>query len=335
MTALVRIILLATAAVTLTFESAQSPSSVLASAMLISVTLLAMYLLQPDERSFRTWTVYLLGFILFIHLRALADKTGNPTRFDYVIHADQTLFMGVVPTVWLQQHFLSSTWLIFFTVIVYASYFLAPHAVALALWRRIPEHFQPYVAAFLATCFLSLILHFLLPTAPPWLAARLGGLPHIVRMTDDVGCQISAAAYQQGYALTDSNPVAAMPSLHMALTSLVAVIAWRAGNCWRILATLYAAAMLFSVIFLGEHYVADALAGTFTALVGWKLASACAAHQLPFRRDEKRFLSVPSTDCRVWPPSPSLGEGSQYEELIPLELGEGLEVGAVVAATGG
>jgi hypothetical protein len=296
MTALVRIILLATAAATLTFESAQSPSSVLASAMLISVTLLAMYLLQPGDRSFRTWTVYLLGFILFIHLRALADKTGNPTRFDYVIHADQTLFMGVVPTVWLQQHFLSSTWLILFAMGVYASYFLAPHAVALALWRWRPERFQPFVAAFLATCFLSLILHFLLPTAPPWLAAQLGDLPHVVRITDDVGHQISAAAYQRGYALADSNPVAAMPSLHMALTSLIAVIAWRAGDCWRILATLYAAAMLFSVIFLGEHYFTDALAGTFTALVGWQLARAWAAHQLPVRREAKRFLSVPSTD---------------------------------------
>ncbi len=293
---LLRAVLLITAAATLTFESAQSSSSVLASAMIISVTLLAMYLLQPGDRSFRIWTVYILGFILFIHLRDLADRTGNPTRFDYVIHADQLLFWGTVPTVWLQQNFATSTWLILLAAGMYASYFLAPHGVALALWRRKPERFQRYVMAFLATCFVSLILHFLLPTAPPWLAGKLGYLPHVMRLTDEVGRHLGPIAYQQGSAIADSNPVAAMPSLHMGLTALIAVTAWKAGNHWRIMGLLYAGAMLFSVIFLGEHYFTDALVGIVAALLGWKLASIWSARRLQVLEREEHLVSVRSAD---------------------------------------
>lgn len=294
--AILHAVLLITAAATLTFESAQSSTSVLASAIIISVTLIAMYLLQPGDRSFRIWTIYILGFILFIHLRDLADKTGIPTRFDYVIHADQSLFMGIVPTVWLQQHFATSPWLILFAAGMYASYFLAPHGVALALWRRKPERFKRYVIAFLATCFVSLILHFLLPTAPPWLAGKLGYLPHVMRLTDEAGRYLGPVAYQQGSAIADSNPVAAMPSLHMALTALIAVTAWRTGSHWRILGLLYAGAMLFSVLFLGEHYFTDALVGIAAALVGWKLASVWSARQSQVHEREKRLVSVPSAD---------------------------------------
>lgn len=294
--AILHAVLLITAAATLTFESAQSSSSVLASAMIISVTLLAMYLLQPGDRSFRIWTVYILGFILFIHLRDLADKTGNPTHFDYVIHSDQVLFMGVVPTVWLQQHFAASSWLILFAAGMYASYFLAPHGVALALWRRKPERFQRYVVAFLATCFVSLILHFLLPTAPPWLAGKLGYLPDVMRLTDEAGRFLGPVAYQHGSAITDSNPVAAMPSLHMALTALIAVTVWRTGKRWRILGLLYAGAMLFSVVFLGEHYFTDALVGIAAALLGWKLASVWSARRLHVDEREEQLVSVSSAD---------------------------------------
>ncbi|CCF85279.1 phosphatase PAP2 family protein [Nitrolancea hollandica] len=294
--ALLHAVLLITAAATLTFESAQSSSSVLASAMIISITLLAMYLLQPGDRSFRIWTIYILGFILFIHLRDLADKTGNPTRFDYVIHSDQALFLGTVPTVWLQQHFATSSWLILFAAGMYASYFLAPHGVALALWRRKPQHFQRYVMAFLATCFVSLVLHFLLPTAPPWLAGKLGYLPHVMRLTDEAGRYLGPVAFQQGSAIADSNPVAAMPSLHMALTALIAVTAWQTGNHWRILGLLYAGAMLFSVVFLGEHYFTDASVGIVAALLGWKLATVWAARQSRVQEREKQLISVPSAD---------------------------------------
>lgn len=292
---LLRAMLLIMAAASLTFESARSSSPVLASTMIISVTLLAMYLFRPGDRSFRIWAVYILGFILFIHLRDLADRTGNPTRFDYVINADQILFMGVVPTVWLQQHFAASGWLILFAAGMYASYFLAPHGVALALWRRRPKHFQRYVVAFLATCFVSLVLHFLLPTAPPWLAGQLGYLPHALRLTDDIGRHLGPFAYQQGSAIADSNPVAAMPSLHMALTALIPIAAWRTGNRWRILGLLYAGAMLFSVIFLGEHYFTDALVGIVAALLAWKLACVWSPYRLRDRR-EKQVVSARSID---------------------------------------
>jgi membrane-associated phospholipid phosphatase len=64
-----------------------------------------------------------------------------------------------------------------------------------------------------------------------------------------------------------SNPVAAMPSLHVAFAVLVAiVIGRRLRSRWRVLLALYPAAMGFTLVYCGEHYVLDLVAGTAYAL---------------------------------------------------------------------
>jgi hypothetical protein len=267
-----RVVVLITAIATLTFEGAKSSSSVFVSAILVAVTLIAMYLIRANDRSFRIWAIYILGFILFIHLRDLADKVGLSTRFEYVIDLDETLFSGIVPTVWLQERFASSLEILnLATAGVYLSYFLAPHAVGLALWRWKPDLFRPYVAAFLGTCYLGLVIYFIIPTAPPWLAAEVGYLPEILRLTEDVGRQVYPTAFHQGIAAADSNPVAAMPSLHVGLTTVIALAALRLHRGLAVAGLVYAGAMIFSVVYLGEHYVCDAIAGVLSAVVAWRL----------------------------------------------------------------
>ncbi len=67
----------------------------------------------------------------------------------------------------------------------------------------------------------------------------------------------------------DTNPMAAMPSLHAAFPAccaLAAVRAWRlkGATLW-----LYVAAMAFALVYLGEHYAVDVLAGVALAVVAW------------------------------------------------------------------
>src|SRR5439155_7863760 len=66
-------------------------------------------------------------------------------------------------------------------------------------------------------------------------------------------------------ALGDPNPSAAMPSVHTAVTAVLALSLWRWRRAFGLAGAAYTAAMGFSLVYLGEHYVVDVLAGLLCA----------------------------------------------------------------------
>ncbi len=61
-----------------------------------------------------------------------------------------------------------------------------------------------------------------------------------------------------------------MPSLHTAITVLMAFALWRVRPALGIAGGIYSLAMGFSLIYLGEHYLVDVLAGAVLAVgVAW------------------------------------------------------------------
>jgi membrane-associated phospholipid phosphatase len=59
-----------------------------------------------------------------------------------------------------------------------------------------------------------------------------------------------------------ANNVAAMPSLHAGYALLVCLFLWRLVPRWsRPLLALYPPAMAFSLVYAGEHYIVDCIAG--------------------------------------------------------------------------
>lgn len=238
----------------------------------VAVALAAVLLLLPAARRVRhlhLGVVYMFGLFVYTVLRSFADQTAIPIRSEYVIDLDRALFLGHEPTQWLQSRLFDPSrlrpldWL---TVQVHWSYFAVPHmaAAAVYIWRR--ELFPRFVALVLGTFYAGLVLYFLVPTTPPWLAADNGLLPGVSRVMDFVGGQIDPDSYRRAYdAVGVPNPVAAMPSLHMAVTFAVFLFA-RQVNRWLGRAVLvYAVLMGFSLVYMGEHYVADVLAGAIMA----------------------------------------------------------------------
>jgi membrane-associated phospholipid phosphatase len=139
--------------------------------------------------------------------------------------------------------------------------------MAFALWRWDNERFKTYAFAFIGTLYIGLLTSAILPTAPPWMAAQLGHIPHVYQVFPDIAGEVSPGTYERGYELAGANPVAAMPSLHSAIPFLMAIALWKYR--WvRWAGVAYAGSMLFSVVYLGEHYAVDAFAG-------WAAAGAC------------------------------------------------------------
>jgi len=168
---------------------------------------------------------------------------------------------------------------------IYLSFFIVPHLVgALLLWRDRPA-FWRFLGATAALFTLALAGFFLIPTSPPWLVTESvpeAGFADIRRITEDVlrewdlPVQLFNSANARGVRASqvrmEPNPIAAMPSIHFAVTALVACVAWRSGT-WRAGAVfIYTCLMGISLVYLGEHYVLDLVAGGVLAGTGWAVA---------------------------------------------------------------
>lgn len=259
-------VLFATLGAVVTVRSA-APAVTLFGVVLVAVGL--VWLFEGGAASVRAWGFYLGVFAVFAYLRRLADETGLAVYVDYPIDVDRFLGAGHVPTVWLQQQLYTPgkvSPLVVASVVVYASYFFVPHVVAFVLWKKDRTRFGRYAFEILGTAYLGLAVSAIAPTSPPWLAARDDALPFVSRIAHDAINGFDPNVYRQGYDVVGVNAVAAMPSLHMALTFVVATTALRAGRRVGAAALLYALAMGFSLVYLGEHYVVDVLAGVALAV---------------------------------------------------------------------
>jgi hypothetical protein len=124
------------------------------------------------------------------------------------------------------------------------------------------------------------------PTAPPWWAAEEGYIdepareddgepsvervaakvaaaeaPQVRRVMVEVGEQVWGRAWPRLYDSLGGNPWAAMPSLHIATSLLAAILLAEASPLAGAAGWGYAAALGLALVYLGEHYVTDLLAG--------------------------------------------------------------------------
>lgn len=236
---------------------------------------------------------YGAAWLIFTLLRSYADETSIPLQTDAITAIERALFFGVIPTIWLQNHLydpLHPAWYDYLTTFIHWSYFFVPHVMAVVLWLKHRELFRRYLLSTILLLFIGLLVYFLSPAEPPWLTASGAPEDDIFRVMATVGRQINSSLYDRTYsAIGDPNPIAAMPSMHQAITFLVALFALKLGRWWGIVGMTYALAMAFSLVYTGEHYVLDALVGSALALYcyylsGQWLASVPAVFRL-FRRD--------------------------------------------------
>jgi membrane-associated phospholipid phosphatase len=257
-------------AVLLVLIAVRTEGGVIAGIGLTAAAVFGIYLVFGKRQGLSALLVYILGFALFAQLRAFGDETGIPYSFSYVASLDGVL--GANPSAWLQtQLFTPDRFgpLDYATAGVYVSYFVVLHVVAFYLWSRQRELFGLYAGAMLLCFYTGLLASFLLPTAPPWLAAQHGDIASVHRVFQDM---VGMGAHSSAGAAVGQNDVAAMPSLHMGISVVIALFAWSRDRRLGVLGAVYAASMGFSLVYLGEHYVTDVLVGAMFAAGSWMAA---------------------------------------------------------------
>jgi membrane-associated phospholipid phosphatase len=145
---------------------------------------------------------------------------------------------------------------------VHWSWFFEPHGALAWILARHPEHFARSARQMSAVYDLGCAIYMAVPTAPPWWASEEGHLDaEVRRIMVEVGEKEWGRAWPVLYDTLGGNPWAAMPSLHFATSLMAALLLAETGPTEGALGWTYAGALGFALVYLGEHYVVDLLAG--------------------------------------------------------------------------
>ena len=201
------------------------------------------------------------------------EAQRNRVHVDYPIRADRVLGLGELPTVRLQRALAGSgataaDWTVLDRVLVWAhwSWFLVPHGSAAYILLRDRKRFPRAALMTYAVFDLGASVYWLLPTAPPWYAAEMAAergeqAPAVRRMMVEYGELFWKDGWGSLYSVFGGNPLAAMPSLHFATSVMAALLLAEVGPVAGALGSAYAATLGFALVYLGEHYAVDLLAG--------------------------------------------------------------------------
>ena len=86
-------------------------------------------------------------------------------------------------------------------------------------------------------------------------------MPPVRRIMAEAGERFWRRLWQPLYHSLQGNPFAAMPSLHFGTSVMAARILSQVGPRQAALGWVYALTLGFGLVYLGEHYVVDLLAG--------------------------------------------------------------------------
>ena len=233
---------------------------------------LALCVVRPRDRA---RDVAICALNMWAYIAAYEMPHDNPERLaararvDYPLAADRLLGLGVPPTIRLQRRFAAPGKVNRFEralVWCHWLWFLVPHcSVAYVLIRR-SERFPLAAARMYGVFDLGSIFYWSVPTAPPWWASAQGQLPdargvHVRRMMIEYGPEFWGDLWSPLYDVLGGNPLAAMPSLHFATSLMGAHLLSEVDPVAGAVGFGYAAALGVALVYLGEHYVIDLVAG--------------------------------------------------------------------------
>jgi membrane-associated phospholipid phosphatase len=257
-----------------------------ATAAAVTAGPLALAVLRPRSRA-RDVGLYLLQMWAFTIAHELPyddpDALRRRLRVRYPIVADRVLGLGELPNVRLQRRLSRPgeiTALDRALSVIHWSWFFEPHLTLVYVLVRHTDRFPRAARQMAAVYDLGCAAYAAVPTAPPWWAAERGEIAAPVeripaevaaeeeraatvrRIMVDVGERAWGPAWDPLYDSLGGNPWAAMPSLHFATSLLAALLLAEIGPVPGALGWGYAIGLGFALVYLGEHYVTDLLAGT-------------------------------------------------------------------------
>ena len=228
----------------------------------------ALAVLRPRTR-LRDAGMYALQMWMFVLGHELPyddpERAESRLRVGYPITVDRVLGGGELPNVRLQRALAGlgrRNVIDRFLAWVHWSWFFEPHAALTYILARDQEQFARSARQMAGVYDLGCLVYAAVPTAPPWWASEEGHTDAKVRrIMVEVGEEEWGKAWPVLYDVLGGNPWAAMPSLHFATSLMAALLLSEMGFREGAVGWAYAGTLAFALVYLGEHYVVDLLAG--------------------------------------------------------------------------
>jgi len=290
---------------------------------------LAAVLLGRGRLFLRDWLPFVVLLLAYELMRGVADDAGLPLHAADLVTADRLIFFGLIPTQVLQDALRPAAGLDGIAIaatIVYMLHFALPLATGFVLWLYRRPQYYDFVAALILLSLAGFVTYLLLPAAPPWYVAWQGlldgpdGRPVIAYLKPGAFETLADALgfdgrylYSLAFGSVNPNPVAAFPSLHVAYPFLAFLVLRRAFGRIGWLAFGYTLLVAFSVIYTGDHWVIDALAGVAYAYIAYYVVVHAPAH-LRAWRDRRAAAADPSAGPRRTVTGPVRADGARSAE---------------------
>jgi membrane-associated phospholipid phosphatase len=257
-------------------------AAVTADLFVVFVSVIAV-MLGRGRAFVRDWAPFLLIFLAWEAMRGIANQFGAEVQSDAVIAVERFISFGLVPSAELQR-LLHTPGVVgpleMATAAIYAAHFLLPLGIAFALWLKRRRSYYHYVIALMLMSFAAFFTAVVLPVAPPRFAYQYGEALPVVDLAALVANQTGIGMLSWAYHNLIGNPVAAFPSLHAAYPILGFFFLrdhWpRASG----LMLVYAAAVWFSIVYLGHHYVLDVIGGLAYAVAAYLVVRSAVSGRL-------------------------------------------------------
>jgi membrane-associated phospholipid phosphatase len=236
----------------------------------ILVAFVAVFMWNARNRGFLIdFSPFVILIISYESLRGFADNLSpSDVNITNLIEWEKSLFGGTIPSHYLQQHLWGQFYtpvLDVVTNVLYVSHFFAPVLLAVILWHQGQRpRYWAYAIGLVMLSYAAFATYLLFPAAPPWWATLNGYLP-------DQPATLAHFVVPESAVESGPNPVAAMPSLHTGYPTYIAMVAIATWRKKGLPVLLLPTTVIFAIVYLGHHYVIDALAGIAYAAVVFAL----------------------------------------------------------------